>query len=301
MTEAPVDPRNSWDLPSLGRLPETEGVEDCVVRVLAPNPSPMALDGTNTYVIGAPGGDAMVVDPGPTDESHFARGAEIVRSRDVTVAAIFVTHHHLDHSAAAAMWAERFECPIISGNASVSGPAGHVVGADESLQVGGYGHIDVIPTPGHTRDHLALRLPSGSVLTGDHVLGRGTSVVTFPDGDLVAYLESLQRVLDLEPHALLPGHGPVMYEEPEAVVRFYQQHRRYRERQIIDVLSRGPATVDEIVRTIYRGFPEHLLSPAAASTCAALAALTEQQRVGTDADWETSTSAELLHKPFWLA
>lgn len=300
MRKAPIDPRDRWDVPQLGQLARVEDVEESVVRVLAPNPSAMALDGTNTYVIGAPNGDATIVDPGPTDESHFVKVAETVSRRAVTVNGIFVTHHHLDHSAAARSWADRFGCPVISGNPSVSGPDGRVVGVGDRLQIGGFGELDVVPTPGHTHDHLSLRLPSGSVLTGDHILGRGTSVVTFPDGDLVEYLHSLQRVLDLNPHALLPGHGPVMYEEPDEVVRFYQQHRRHREQQIIDVLSEGPATLEDLVRAIYSGFPEHLLAPAAASTCAALAALIDNDRVGTAADLESTTSAQRLRETFWL-
>jgi hypothetical protein len=112
--------------------------------------------------------------------------------------------------------------------------------------------VEVVATPGHTRDHVAYRLASGVLLTGDHVLGRGTSVVAYPDGDLAAYLASLRRVLDLGPDALYPGHGPELTVDPAAVVRYYLDHRRFREQQILIALQEGPAAPATLVATIYR-------------------------------------------------
>ena len=123
--------------------------------------------------------------------------------------------------------------------ADVAGPGGRVLEPGERLALAGT-TIGVVPTPGHTDDHLAFRLESGAVLVGDHVLGRGTSVVTHPEGDVLAYLESLRRVHDLGPSALYCGHGPELTEDPGAVLDFYLAHRAYREQQLLEALGRGP-------------------------------------------------------------
>jgi glyoxylase-like metal-dependent hydrolase (beta-lactamase superfamily II) len=139
--------------------------------------------------------------------------------------------------------------------------------------------IDVVPTPGHTGDHLAFRLESGAMLVGDHVLGRGTSVVTHPEGDVVAYLESLRRVLDLGPGVLYCGHGPELTEDPRAVLDYYLAHRAFREAQLMAALADRPRTVDELVATVYAAVPEHLWPAAAQSTRATLAKLAAEGQV----------------------
>jgi glyoxylase-like metal-dependent hydrolase (beta-lactamase superfamily II) len=160
----------------------------------------------------------------------------------------------------------------------VAGPAGRLLEAGERLILAGT-TVDVVPTPGHTGDHLAFRLASGAVLVGDHVLGRGTSVVTHPEGDVVAYLESLRRVHDLGPSALYCGHGPELTQDPLAVLDFYLAHRAYREHQVLAVLARGPATVDEIVADVYAEVPRQVWPAAAQSTRATLAKLGAEGRV----------------------
>jgi glyoxylase-like metal-dependent hydrolase (beta-lactamase superfamily II) len=117
------------------------------------------------------------------------------------------------------------------------------------------------------------------VLVGDHVLGRGTSVVTHPEGDVVAYLESLRRVHDLGPSALYCGHGPELTEDPRAVLDFYLAHRAYREQQLLEALSGGPHTVEELVATVYAEVPRPLWPAAAQSTRATLAKLRAEGRV----------------------
>jgi glyoxylase-like metal-dependent hydrolase (beta-lactamase superfamily II) len=274
--EPPVDPRSSWDLPRPGEMPRVSVLDELVTRVLAPNPSPMTLDGTNTYVIAPAGsGDAVVVDPGPEEPEHLARVEEVLSDADAQVRSIVVTHHHLDHAAAAAGWATRFGCPVVASTVDVAGPGGRIV-ADGDRVAAGPLHLDVVATPGHTRDHVALRLPSGALLTGDHVLGRGTSVVAYPDGDLTAYLESLRRVLALGPDQLFPGHGPELTEDPQAVLRYYAEHRGFREAQILAILARGPATPRQIVEDVYREVDRRLWDAAEASTRAALASLEER-------------------------
>jgi glyoxylase-like metal-dependent hydrolase (beta-lactamase superfamily II) len=222
---APVDPRTDWDLPAPGRMQRTVQLEPQVTRVLAPNPGSMSLDGTNTYVVGEPGsGQAVLVDPGPDDAAHLAAVEEALSARGAECVAVLVTHHHVDHAEAALPWGTHFGAQVAAGSAAVAGPRGRVLEPGERLALAGT-TIGVVPTPGHTQDHLAFRLESGAVLVGDHVLGRGTSVVTHPEGDVLAYLESLRRVHDLGPSALYCGHGPELTEDPGAVLDFYLAHR----------------------------------------------------------------------------
>ena len=250
-----------------------------VTRVLARNPSPMTLDGTNTYVVGAPGaGQAVLVDPGPDDDAHLAAVEAVLTERGARCVAVLVTHHHGDHAEAALPWGARFEVPVGAADPGVAGPGGRLLAAGEQLALAGT-TITVVPTPGHTADHLAFRLDSGAVLVGDHVLGRGTSVVTHPEGDVVAYLESLRRVLDLGPSALYCGHGPALTEDPGAVLDYYLAHRAFREAQLIAGLADGPQTVDELVARIYAEVPREVWPAAAQSTRATLAKLGAEGRV----------------------
>jgi glyoxylase-like metal-dependent hydrolase (beta-lactamase superfamily II) len=260
-------------------MPRTADLEPLVTRVLAPNPSGMTLDGTNTYVVGAPGcGQAVVVDPGPDDPVHLAAVEEALAARAARCVAVLVTHHHGDHAEAALPWGARFAAPVAAADPAVAGPGGRVLVPGEQLALAGT-TIGVVPTPGHTADHLAFRLESGAVLVGDHVLGRGTSVVTHPEGDVVAYLESLRRVHDLGPSALYCGHGPELTEDPGAVLDFYLAHRAFREDQLLAALADGPRTVDELVAGVYAEVPRALWPAAAQSTRAALAKLRAEGRV----------------------
>jgi glyoxylase-like metal-dependent hydrolase (beta-lactamase superfamily II) len=254
----PPDPRTAWDLPPPGRLPASERLDELTSRILAPNPSPMTLDGTNTYVLASPGhGEAVVVDPGPPDATHLDAVCEVLRERDLGVAVVLVTHHHVDHAEAAAADGDRVAVAGLS--------------------------LEVVATPGHTADHLAFRCPTGAVLTGDHVLGRGTSVVAHPDGDLLAYLASLRRLHDLGPDALYPGHGPAMTQDPGAVLDYYHEHRGFRRQQILAALGEGPATPADLVARIYADVDRRLWPAAEASTRAALAALDGEGLVVWDA------------------
>lgn len=285
---APVDPRTTWSLPALGALPRQARLDDLVARVLAPNPSSMALDGTNTYVIGWPGsGAAALIDPGPPDPAHLERVEEVLREMDAPCRWILVTHHHIDHAEAAIPWAQRLGAQVAAAAPSVAGPGGRIL-VDADIVSLGSTTINVVATPGHCGDHLAFRLETGAILVGDHILGRGTSVVTHPEGDLLAYLASLRRVLDLGPSALYPGHGPELLEDPSAVVEYYLAHRRFRELQILKLLQRGPAEVAALVRVIYRDVDERLWPYAEQSTRAALDKLRAEGEVRLDADGTAS-------------
>jgi len=276
---APLDPRAGWDLPAPGTMPAVAELEPLVTRVLAPNPSGMTLDGTNTYLVGEPGsGQLVVVDPGPADPRHLAAVRAAAAARDAEVVALLVTHHHGDHAEAAGPWGALLGVPVAAASPAVAGPGGRLLAPGERLALAGT-TLQVVPTPGHTADHLAFRLASGAVLVGDHVLGRGTSVVAHPDGDLTAYLESLRRVHALGPSALYCGHGPELTEDPGAVLEFYLAHRAHRERQLVDALAAGPRTVPALVAAVYPGLPAELVPAATRSTRAALGKLAAEGRV----------------------
>ena len=178
--------------------------------VLAPNASPMTLDGTNTWVLRDPSSSrSVVVDPGPPDAAHL----DAVAAAAGEVAVVLLTHHHLDHSEAARSFAERVGCGVRALDPAYRlGSEGLTEG--DVVAVGGL-EVHVVATPGHTADSLSFVLPSErTVLTGDTVLGRGTTVVAHPDGELGAYLDSLDRLHALaethEIETIWPGHGPVI-------------------------------------------------------------------------------------------
>lgn len=243
-----------------------------VTCVLAPNPSPMTLDGTNTWLVGARGGPIVVIDPGPDDPSHLQA---IVDAADGRVAAILLTHGHPDHAEGARRLHE------MTGAAVRALDPGHVFGG-EGLDAGhviavGDDEIHVIATPGHTSDCLSFHLSrDGVLLTGDTVLGRGTTVVAWPDGDLGDYLASLEalRALaeDTAAAAILPGHGPVL-ADPVAVLDAYLDHRRARLDQVRTALAQGARTPDEVVDAVYDDIPETVRWAALLSTRAQLAYL----------------------------
>jgi glyoxylase-like metal-dependent hydrolase (beta-lactamase superfamily II) len=244
----------------------------------------VTLDGTNTYVIGVPGsGAAVVVDPGPGAPEHRARVEEVLTRRDLGCGLVIVTHHHLDHAEAAKGWADAFGCPLAAPSTRVVGDDVRLVLDGDRFAVGGVS-LEAVATPGHCDDHTAYRLPDGTLLSGDHILGRGTSVVTWPEGDLAAYLSSLHRVLDLGPDVLYPGHGPEMGDDPASVIRYYIEHRAYREAQVIELMAAGVDQAGEMVRRIYADVDELFWPAAERSTRAALAKLVAEGRATVDGD-----------------
>lgn len=260
-------------------------LDDLVARVLAPNASSMTLDGTNTYVLGRSGtGEAAVVDPGPPDPGHLERVEAVLRELNIPCRWILVTHHHVDHAEAAMQWAGRLGAQIAAASPTVAGDVGRLL-ADGDIVSLGTTEVEVVATPGHSADHVAFRLETGAVLVGDHILGRGTSVVTHPEGDLLAYLDSLRRVLDLGPNALYPGHGPELREDPTAVIGYYLEHRHYREQQILALVQQqGEVDVPGLVRVIYQAVDEQLWPYAEQSTRAAVDKLLREGIVELDSD-----------------
>ena len=240
-----------------------------IVRVLAPNPGPMTLEGTNTWIVGAAG--AIVIDPGPDDEGHLQSVAREAGS----VAAILLTHHHPDH-APGAVWLARATGAPVYGHRAQPGESPLPDGAE--FRAGDGVLVRAVHTPGHTPDHVAFFAPAVAALfTGDAVLGRGTSVIDPPEGDLAAYLRSLETMLALEPRTIYPGHGPAVWS---AVAKLgeYRSHREERERQVVEGLSEGPRTPEELVPDIYGAYPEELRPLAARSVLAHLLKLEREGR-----------------------
>jgi glyoxylase-like metal-dependent hydrolase (beta-lactamase superfamily II) len=244
--------------------------------VLAPNPSPMTLDGTNTWVVAEPGSSAVVVvDPGPADEEHLRRVLDAARAGDRHVAQIVLTHGHLDHSAGAARFAELSGAPVGALDPRLRlGTEGF--GPGDVITAGGC-DLRVVATPGHTADSLSLVLTAdGGLLTGDTVLGRGTTVIA-SDGSLGDYLRTLGELRSLADDAglrvLLPGHGPLL-SDPLGVLDYYIAHRQERLGQVRAALAAGARTPAEVVAIVYADVDKALWPAAEQSVRAQLDYLT---------------------------
>lgn len=229
--------------------------------VRAPNPGPMTLDGTNTWVLRAPGADScIVVDPGPLDEGHLTAVAA-----HGPVDVVLTTHGHRDH-------VEGLDRFLAITGATVAGADLRRAGLD----------VTVLPTPGHTRDSVCFLVEHGgerAVLTGDTILGRGTTVVAWPDGDLGDYLTSLETLSTYDGLATLPGHGPAL-ADCGAAARFYLAHRRARLDQVRQAVEDGARTAPEVVAAVYADVDRSLWPAAERSVRAQLAYL----QVGAPAD-----------------
>jgi glyoxylase-like metal-dependent hydrolase (beta-lactamase superfamily II) len=260
-------------------LPRFRGTPDHAVSPLAtlvraPNPGPMTLDGTNSYVVRAPGSrGVVVVDPGPSDAGHLERLASFG-----PVELVLLTHHHADHSESLAEFARMTDAP-----ARAIDPA-FCVGAPpladgERIRAAGI-DLEVLATPGHTADSVCFSLPGddahGSMLTGDTILGRGTTIISDPDGALGPYLDSLARLSAFTDGAggavtVLPGHGPVL-RDLASMCEDYRIHRAERLDQIRAALAElgADASVGEVTDLVYADTDASVRSAAEASVRAQL-------------------------------
>lgn len=209
-----------------------------VRRVLAPNPGPYTGPGTNTWVVGD-GPARVVIDPGPDDQAHLASVTRALGGAALGV--VLVTHSHADHLAGAERLASAHGSRVLR----------HPELADRDVvRVGGL-NLTALHTPGHAPDHLVFWLAEDKVLfTGDLILGRGSSMITYPEGDLAAYLRSLDRLAELQPRMLFPGHWDPVIDAAAKIVE-YREHRLARERQLLAELRRGPGTAEELTQRVY--------------------------------------------------
>jgi len=260
-------------------LPRLRGTGEGAVSpqatlVLAPNAGPMTLDGTNSYVLRAPGSPGVVVvDPGPSDAAHLERLASYG-----PVELVLLTHNHADHREALAEFAERVGAPARAIDPAFCIDAPPLTDG-EVIQVAGL-EIEVMATPGHTGDSVCFVLPDdgdhGSVLTGDTILGRGTTIIADPDGALGPYLDSLARLRAFAGAAggvvtVLPGHGPVL-RDLGSICEDYAVHRVERLDQIRAALERlgGDASVEAVTDLVYADTDASVRGAAEASVRAQL-------------------------------
>lgn len=241
-----------------------------VRRVLAPNPSPFTLEGTNTWIVGER--PTIVIDPGPDDPHHLLA----VTDEAEPVEAILLTHRHPDHAPGAARLARATGAPVYALRPVHEERA---IRHNQALEVGEV-TIRAVHTPGHSQDHLAFFLEAdGGLFSGDALLGRGTSVIDPPEGDMAAYVRSLREMRALDPRTIYPGHGPVVFDATSRLDA-YVAHRQKREKQVLAAVAKGPATPDEMVPAIYESeVPEEMYPFAARSVLAHLYKLEKDGKV----------------------
>jgi len=269
-------------------------------RILAPNPSPMTGHGTNSYLVGR--GAVALIDPGPDDPVHQAALLAAL-GPDERISHIFVTHAHRDHSALAPRLAGATGAPILAfGNATAGRSAVMQALAAREKPLGGEGAdttfnpdctladgeaittgdwtIRAWHTPGHFGNHLCFQW-GDQVFSGDHVMGWSTSIVAPPDGDMAAYMQSLDRLAQLGASRLWPGHGDAV-TDPAARIRGLADHRRARARAILAALHAGPATARDLAQAIYTETPPTLLGAASLNVFAHLIEMIEANMVETE-------------------
>jgi glyoxylase-like metal-dependent hydrolase (beta-lactamase superfamily II) len=243
---------------------------DDILRIVAPNPGPMTLEGTNTYLVGSD--PVWVVDPGPADEGHV----EAIRAEAEQrggIGAIVVTHGHLDHNGAVPMldaeviWGGKGSVDeatqLAAASSAASGPRADPVRGSHAAEESEAGPFHVVPTPGHANDHVVFAR-GDVVFCGDLILGSGSSIVPpkSAGGSLADYLRSLDRLEELGAALLCPGHGPWI-TDPAAKITEYREHRLDRERMLLAALESGERSRAALLEAAWSDVPESM-RPAAA-------------------------------------
>jgi glyoxylase-like metal-dependent hydrolase (beta-lactamase superfamily II) len=260
-------------------LPAASGIG----RIVAPNPGPMTYHGTNSWLLEEPDG-FTVVDPGPDDPAHVAA---LLAATGGRVRTILLTHTHHDHLGATAALQAKTGAPVLAWGT----PWAKNFTPTRALADGEpIGSLTALHTPGHASDHLCFAHPSGILFTGDHVMSWSTSIVSPPDGDMLAYMDSLRRLLARDDTLYLPGHGPPL-TDPALLVRGMLGHRMMRESAIVRCLEVGQATEEALVAALYTGLAPHLFPAAARSVLAHLLKLQAEGRAECrDGDWTLRTT-----------
>ena len=274
---------------------EVSHIAPGIRRVIAENPSPFTLYGTGTYILGH--GEVAVIDPGPADGAHIAKLLEALEGE--AISHILITHTHMDHSPG---------CRLLQGHTDAKSYAYGPHGAgkleqgvpveeggdmefepDELLRdgdvlTGGDWSVECVYTPGHTSNHMCYQLrESKALFTGDHVMGWATSIISPPDGDMAAYIASLERLLERDDAVYWPTHGPCI-DDPKPHVQAFIEHRLERERQIVECVRRGVHRIEDMVPMMYTELPEFMYPAAARSVLASMAHLVGNGALRADGD-----------------
>jgi len=286
------------DVPDLSDLPyaKLEPLEPGIARLLAHNPSAFTYTGTQSYLVGD--GEVVVIDPGPDLPEHVDALIAAVAGRKLV--AIVCTHTHRDHSPAAAPLAAATGAPIIGcapltlesvgprADASFDGDyaPNRVLDDGEGIMVAGKA-LTAVSTPGHTSNHLCYAY-GDALFTGDHVMGWSTTVVVPPDGDMAAYMASLDKLRQRSDRIYYPAHGAAV-TKPQQLVRGMIGHRMQRERQILRLLGEGATTIPAIVAGAYPGLDQRLVPAAGGSVLAHLVDLERRGLVLVDGEtWKAA-------------
>jgi len=272
-----------------------EQLETGIARVLAHNPSAFTYYGTQSYLIGT--NELAVIDPGPDLPEHIDALVEAIGGRPV--GAIMCTHTHRDHSPAARPLAERIGAPIVGcaplaletvgprADAAFDGDysADRVLGDGDAVAIDGK-PVVAVATPGHTSNHLCFAY-EGALLTGDHVMGWSTTVVFPPDGDMGAYMASLDKLRQRDDRTYYPAHGPPV-TKPQQYVRGLMGHRMQRETQILRLVGEQARDIPDIVASAYPGLDPRLTTAAGGSVYAHLLDLERRGLVGREGELWTA-------------
>jgi glyoxylase-like metal-dependent hydrolase (beta-lactamase superfamily II) len=260
---------------------EVSQVAPGIRRVIAENPSPFTLYGTGTYILGC--GEVAVIDPGPADGAHIAKLLEALEGE--TISHILITHTHMDHSPGCRLLQAHTDAKSYAYGPHGAGKLEQGVPVEEGgdmefepdellrdgdLLTGGDWSVECVYTPGHTSNHMCYQLrESKALFTGDHVMGWSTSIISPPDGDMGAYIASLERLLERDDAVYWPTHGPCI-DDPKPHVQAFIEHRLARERQIIGCIEQGVQRIEDMVPMMYTELPEFMYPAAARSVLASM-------------------------------
>lgn len=281
-----------------------ESVAPGLRRITASNPSMFTFHGTGTYVIGE--GNVAVVDPGPLLQAHVDALIEGLGSERISH--VLITHTHQDHSPACKLLRHKSDAPTYG-----YGPHGEgkfergviieeggdmdfvpdVKVRDGDVIEGDGWSVECVYTPGHTSNHICFGWRERkALLSGDHVMGWSTSIVSPPDGDMADYMASLEKLLLRDDEVYWPTHGAPIHD-PKSYVRAFIEHRRLREQQIIDRLTAGPQTITDMVPGMYVGLDRNLFPAAARSVFATVILLIDEGRVVADGELHIGSELRL--------